>query len=195
MRWLALVCALIALPGVALAWPWSTDMMNQPSIKPQEGIMTPYPERSVPVQGFPTKVSTREEAKPLKSPVPITEDTLTKGRTLFRIYCAACHGLTGKADAPVTPKIGAIALTSSYVQDQLTEGWIFGTASFGSFVMPAYGVPAKRDDHRGSNDLTVEERWMVVNYVKNALLKEPIDDIAAVVAEIKREKSQQTASR
>ena len=95
---------------------------------------------------------------------------MKKGRTLFRIYCAACHGLSGKADSPVSGKIGAIDLTDDYVQKTLTEGWIWGTITFGSYVMPPYGKP---DPERGgSNDLSVEERWHVVNYVKNGLVKE-----------------------
>ena len=126
--------------------------------------MTPFPSRSVPVTGFPTKVRNREEAKPLKSPIPVTDDTLRKGRDLFKIYCGACHGLTGKADAPVSNKMGAIPLNDDYVQKNLTEGWVFGTISFGSYVMPAYGVPSARPDKRGSNDLSVRERWLVVNY-------------------------------
>ena len=164
----AILVALL-IPTVALAWPWSQDMMNQPSIKPQEGVMTPFPKRSVPVMGIPTKVANRDEAKALVNPIPVSVESLKKGRNLFRIICAACHGLTGKADSPVSPKIGAIDLTDDYVQKTLTEGWIFGTITFGSYVMPAYGIP---NDQGGSNDLSVEERWHVVNYVKHGLLKE-----------------------
>jgi mono/diheme cytochrome c family protein len=104
---------------------------------------------------------------------------MKKGRNLFRIYCAACHGLTGKAESPVSGKIGAIELTSDYVQKDLTEGWIFGTITFGSAIMPAYGVPSANAESRGSNDLSVEERWHVVNYVRNGLLKEPSVTTAA----------------
>jgi mono/diheme cytochrome c family protein len=160
----------LMLPTLVVAWPWSQDMMNQPSIKPQEGTMYPFPKRSIPVQGVPTKVANRDEAKELQNPIAVSEASLKKGRTLFRIICSACHGLTGKADSPVSGKIGAIDLTDDYVQNTLTEGWIWGTISFGSFVMPAYGVvdPEKG----GSNDLSVEERWHVVNYVKHGLVKE-----------------------
>lgn len=169
MKRIAVLLAALALPSAAMAWPWSQDMMNQPSIKPQEGVMTPFPSRSVPVMGIPTKVANREEAKDLVNPIPVTAASLKKGRTLFRIICSACHGLTGKADSPVSAKIGAIDLTDDYVQKNLTEGWIYGTITFGSFVMPAYGIP---NEQGGSNDLSVEERWHVVNYVKNALVKE-----------------------
>jgi len=158
------------LSTAAYAWPWSQDMMNQPSIKPQEGTMYPFPARSVPVGGVPTKVNSREESKDLENPVSVSEDSLKKGRTLFRIYCAACHGLLGKGDSPVSGKIGAIDLTDDYVQKNLTEGWIWGTITFGSFVMPPYGVPDP--EKGGSNDLSVEERWHVVNYVKNGLTQE-----------------------
>lgn len=169
MKFKSVVGAALMLPAVAMAWPWSTDMMNQPNIKPQEGTMIPFPERSIPVSGIPTKVANREEAKSLVNPIKPTAESLKKGRNLFKIYCAACHGLTGAAESPVSSKIGAIALNDSYVQENLTEGWIWGTITFGSYVMPAYGVPQGK---RGSNDLSVEERWHVVNYVRNGLMKE-----------------------
>lgn len=164
-----IAAAALMMPAAAMAWPWSTDMMNQPNIKPQEGKMVDFPERSIPVGGIPTQVADREAAKPLKSPIEPTAESLAKGKTLFKIYCAACHGQTGAADSPVSGKIGAIALNDSYVQENLTEGWIWGTITFGSYVMPAYGVPQGK---RGSNDLNVEERWHVVNYIKHGLVKD-----------------------
>ena len=38
--------------------------------------------------------------------------------------------------------------------------------------MPAYGAPQDRPDGRGSNDLSVTERWDVVNYVRNELVND-----------------------
>ena len=141
--------------------------------------MLPFPVRSVPVQGIATEVANKDEANTLTSPIPVTEESLKKGRVLFRIVCAACHGLTGRADSPVSDKIGAINLTDDYVQKQLTEGWIFGTITFGgAAVMPPYGVT---NGGVGSNDLTPEERWDVVNYVRHGLTKEiaPAQVVAA----------------
>ncbi len=169
LRHLAFVGAVALLPAQVYAWPWSTDMMNQPSIKPQEGPPAPFPSRSVPVSGVPTMVADRQEAESLKNPIPATPESIKTGRNLFKIYCAACHGLTGKADSPVAEKIGAIDLTSDYVQGLLTEGWIWGTITFGSAIMPAYGKPGAGG---GSNDLSPEERWHVVNYVRNQLVKD-----------------------
>ncbi len=164
------------IPAIAFAWPWSTDMMNQPSIKPQEvnageKSMREFPTRSIPIQGIPTKIKTREEARNLSNPVEATQKSINTGRTLFRIYCAACHGKTGAADSPVSGKIGAVSLRQDYIQNY-SDGWIYGTITLGSYVMPAYGAPALRPDKRGSNDLNIEERWNVVNYVKHGLLKD-----------------------
>ncbi len=167
-----LLFAALLLPSIAYAWPWSTDMMNQPSIKAQEGVMAPFPKRSIPIQGIPTMVKNREEAKTLENPIPVTTASLKEGKFLYKVYCGACHGNTGAADAPITAKIGAISLVDDYVQGNLTEGWLFGTITFGSYVMPAYGKPSGRDDLRGSNDLNVEERWHVVNYIKHGLVSD-----------------------
>jgi len=164
-----LIIAASMAPAVALAWPWSTDMMDQPSIKPQEGNPALFPKRSIPVGGLPTKVANREEATNLKNPVAVSAASIKKGRDLFQIICAACHGLSGKADSPVSEKIGAVDLTAEYIQNY-ADGYIWGTISFGSAIMPSYGVV---NEQGGSNDLTPEERWHVVNYVKHQLTKEP----------------------
>ncbi len=168
LKKLALLFALSAAPAMVLAWPWSTDMMNQPSVKPQEGPPAAFPKRSIPVGGIPTTVASRDETMEMKNPVPVTAASIKQGRNLFKIYCAACHGMTGKADSPISPKIGAADLTADYIQGY-TDGWIWGTITFGSAIMPAYGKPGEGG---GSNDLNVEERWHVVNYVKNQLLKD-----------------------
>ena len=178
------VLVLLAAPMVVFAWPWSQDMMNQPSIKPQEGTPYPFPKRSVPYSipygGELTQVATREEAKELVNPIPVSDKSLKTGKQLFKIYCGACHGLLGKADesSPISAKIGAIPLIGDYVQKDMTEGWIWGTITYGSFVMPAYGNPTGNAQGLGSNDLSVKERWHVVNYLLNQLVADANSDSA-----------------
>ena len=118
--------------------------------------------------GIQTHPKDREETRGMKNPIEPTQASLDKGKDLFKIICGACHGLDGKAQNPVAERIGAISLVDDYVQG-LDDGWIWGTITFGSFVMPAYGVP---NEQGGSNDLTVEERWHVVNYLKHQLVKD-----------------------
>jgi len=180
MRWSAF--ALVAL-GVmsmnadkAYAFPWSTDMANQPSIKPQEQTKA-FPKRSVPVTGIPSaKWADRDATEGLKNPIPPLKSSITKGKMLFTIYCSACHGMTGRAESEVAARgMPATDLTDDYAQTELTDGWIFGTITFGSAIMPPYGRAGDANGElRGSNDLSVEERWHVVNYIKHQLKADAI---------------------
>lgn len=175
----SILAAGMLAPALVIAWPWSQDMMNQPSIKPQEtdstGKVFQFPKNSIPTQGVLTKVANRDEAAKLVNPVAVSPESLKTGERLFKIICSACHGMTGKAESPVSAKIGAIDLTTEYVQKQLTEGWIWGTITFGSAIMPAYGKPGEGG---GANDLSVEERWHVVNYLRHGLANAPAPAVA-----------------
>jgi cytochrome c5 len=151
-------------------------MMNQPSIKPQEtqdGVIFSFPKRSIPITGRPTKVADRVAADSLKNPIEVSASSIKKGKQLYTMYCSACHGMNGKAEAPLSKLIFAADLTSPRIQYDLSEGWIWGTITFGSAIMPAYGVVGEQGG--GSNDLNPEERWHVVNFVRNALEKQPRD--------------------
>lgn len=167
------------------AWPWSKDMVNQISIKPQEKA-TPYPSRSVPVTGIPTEYEDRDATEEIANPFEASSASIKTGRNLFRIYCAGCHGLTGRAESPVADKIGAPDLTDPDFMEDFTPGWIFGTITFGSAIMPPYGMAVDMNDElRGSNDLSVEERWHVVNYVTRQLAKDA--SLAQALPELKEE--------
>lgn len=157
---LVLIC-ILAVPSAALAWPWSRDLMNQPSIKPQEPPINTYPADSVPVGGLWTKVADRDAADQLVNPVKATQQSIAHGHALFRIYCLPCHGESGKGNGPVGKIFEAqpADLSSDYVKG-LSDGWIWGTITFGSYIMPRYGY-----------DTTPKERWDLVNYVRNVIEK------------------------
>ena len=162
MKKLLLIVCMFALPVAAMAWPWSRDLMNQPSIKPQEPPINTYPKNSVPVGGKWTKVADRDAANDLVNPVKPTEASIKMGHALFQTYCFPCHGEAGKGDGPVGKIFEAqpADLTSDYVKNDLTDGWIWGTITFGSYVMPRYGY-----------DMSPKERWDVVNYIRHELEK------------------------
>ncbi len=157
--WMGL--AAMGISAAAWAWPWSTDMMNQPHIKPQEPPIREYPKDSVIAGGPWTKVKDRDAAEGLKNPIPPTKESIRMGQALFRIYCFPCHGESGKGNGPVGKifEVPPADLTSDYVKE-LTDGWIWGTITFGSYVMPRYGY-----------DTTPEERWHIVNYIRHVLQK------------------------
>lgn len=162
MKTKILAIALLGLlPALAQAWPWSRDMADQISIKPQAKPM-PFPQRSVPVPGTPTvRLADRDEAAKLTNPVPANAASIAKGHALFGIYCTPCHGVSGTGDGLVGEKLvlRPFDLTSAAMKD-IPDGLIFGYMTFGGAVMPVY-----------ANDLSPMERWHVVNYVRNVLAK------------------------
>jgi S-disulfanyl-L-cysteine oxidoreductase SoxD len=161
---LALVC-FVLMPTLANAWPWSRDMANQISVKPQHGpdAVRPFPKRSVPMAGTPTliHVHDRDGAMKLVNPNPATAESIKHGRKFFQIFCTPCHGVSGTGDGLVGAKflIRPFDLTAENEQKVLPEGYIYGTVAFGSAIMPAYG-----------NDLAPGEIWDLVNYVRHGLV-------------------------
>src|SRR5271168_3358922 len=156
---------LLLMAGLVVRAGWQSccphDMMNQPSIKPQRGVMRPVPPLSVPVGGYPTPVLSRLEAHRLANPVAATPASIATGKTYYTVFGVPCHGAGGLGDGPVGKKLPVppMNLTNDFIQNEAFENWIFAMATFGGRVMPAYG-----------NDLSVEERWDIVNYVRGGLV-------------------------
>jgi mono/diheme cytochrome c family protein len=165
MKKLYLAVALLLAPALAQAWPWSKDMSEQISIKPQESVnpdkpgMMPFPKRSVPVPGTTSLVKDMDAATKQINPVPADEKSVELGGRLFGIYCTPCHGYAGKGDGLVGKKLilQPFDLTSDAVK-QLADGFIWGYMTFGGAIMPSY-----------ANDLSPTERWHVINYVRKVL--------------------------
>lgn len=167
MKKIALVTTLLLMPMLAQAWPWSHDMANGISVKPQESVdpnnpgMEPYPEHSVPVPGTTVflKDQDMDSAEKLKNPVPADAKSVELGGRLFGIYCTPCHGYQGKGDGLVGKKwvFPPFDLTNERSVG-LKDGYIFGKITFGFGSMPSY-----------ANDLSPTERWHVVNYVRKVL--------------------------
>ncbi len=160
MKRVALLCCLLAIPAIVQAWPWSRDLMNQPSIKPQEAPAGTVPKGSVPVGGPWTRVEDRDATEEIRNPVTASPASLAAGKALFSIYCVACHGENGKGDGLVGKvfETQPADLTSDYIKNDITDGWIWGTITFGSYIMPRY-----------SYDLSPVERWNIVNYVRKVV--------------------------
>ena len=181
MKKLSLAVSLMLVPCFAQAWPWSQDMANQISVKPQESPdpahpgMTPFPARSVPVPGTTVLVEDLDAAKKMVNPVKADASSIQTGQHLFQIYCTPCHGFSGTGDGLVGQKLimQPFNLTSSntlhsWQSPDYPDGYIFGYMTLGGAVMPSY-----------ANDLSPAERWHVVNYVRNVLQKAPAGIAAA----------------
>ncbi len=113
----------------------------------------PVATASIPIEG-PAFIP--NEGAP-KNPVPADQTSLARGSELFQINCSVCHGSGGKGDGTVSSFLQnkPADLTSPAVQF-LSDGAVFMTITNG---LPGY-MPALNEN------LTVRERWDVVNFVR-----------------------------
>lgn len=117
-------------------------------------------------------------------PLPVTPELLERGRKVFTIDCAVCHGATGQGNG-ITSKYGLLGI-ANYHQDkyrQMADGQIFNTITHGFNTMMAYG-----------DKVTVKDRWAIIAYMRalqksqNARLEDvPPDQRAVLEAQLKTE--------
>ncbi len=131
---------------------WVSFMEIQPAFQPMYQPL-PVATDAIPLEGM---AYSFDLGVP---PNPITADqtSLQRGAELFQINCVLCHGTGGKGDGPVASKLQnkPFDLTSFPIHS-FTDGGIF-------FVIST-GVPGKMPAL--DENLTVRERWDVVNYVR-----------------------------
>ncbi len=171
--------ALLFLAATAPAWgfPWDQDMVDQPSIKPQESI-TPAEPNAVPVTGGETLPSpstekeifaAKDAAANIPNPVPATAESIARGAAFYQTNCRVCHGQQGHGDGPVGVKFiknSPVDLNEAHTQDQ-TDGQLFFTITRGRIEMPFY-----RDA------LNQGERWDLINFIRDSFGNGNVKDMA-----------------
>ena len=142
--------------SLAHGWPWSTDMANQPSLKPQERPFLPPP-HAVPVQGRERRMDILEAAETLRNPIDATPPSIEQGKRLFEIYCHVCHGPAARGDGPIARKLEEPPddLTEESAVE-LPDGYIYTVIREGGTSMPPQ-----------AEGLSPRERWDVVNYLRS----------------------------
>jgi mono/diheme cytochrome c family protein len=133
---------------------WRTDMWYQPSLRPEDAPR-PQPEGSVPLGAGP-RYADREETQDLADPVAPTAESLARGRALFGERCASCHGPEGHGGGPVSQYFPAAPDLASPTVRARSDGYIFGTITFGGRAMPSQ-----------REGLTERDRWDLVNHVRS----------------------------
>ena len=132
---------------------WPSFMEIQPSYRPMENPL-PVPARSIPIEG-PIEIPGMGAPE---NPTVADDASIARGKELFAINCQVCHGAAGEGTGPVAPfllNFKPANLTSTVVQAK-SDGSIFLTISNGlEGRMPPL-----------NENLTVPERWDVVNYVR-----------------------------
>ena len=143
---------------------WISFMEIQPSYRPMESPL-PVASRSIPVEGA---AYIPGQGSPV-NPVEADAVSIERGRLLFSVNCVQCHGANGEGNGIIG---GAIVwppanLTSTAVQSK-ADGALFLTISNG--ISGADGqihMPALNEN------LTVRERWDVVNYIRTLKPAQP----------------------
>jgi len=132
---------------------WPVFMEIQPSFKQMENPLPP-PERSIPVEGA---IVIPNMGAP-ENPTVADEASVMRGAELYALHCQMCHGAAGDGNGTVAPfliRYKPANLTTDLAQSK-SDGSIFLTISDGlDGRMPAL-----------NENLTVSERWDVVNFLR-----------------------------
>jgi hypothetical protein len=88
-------------------------------------------------------------------PVPVTRKLLELGRQRYDITCGTCHGTLGDGDSIVARNMALRPPPSLHRYINRPAGYIFEVATKGFGMMASYAA-----------ELTVEERWAVVAYIR-----------------------------
>lgn len=137
---------------------WISFMEIQPAYRPMEDPLPP-PAQSIPIEGA---ISIPGMGAP-ENPFEVDDASLARGAELYAINCRMCHGPTGGGNGPVAPFLAVkpANLTSDVVQAK-SDGSFFLTISNGiDGRMPPL-----------NENLTVPERWDVVNFVRTLKAQE-----------------------
>ena len=138
---------------------WPSFMEIQPSFHNMENPLPP-PSRSIPVEGA---VYIPGMGAP-ENPVKADDVSVTRGAELFAINCTACHGADGVGNGPVAPFL------IKYKPADLTSPLITAMSDGAIFVTISEGVPGRMPAL--NENLTVRERWDVVNYIRTLQVTE-----------------------
>jgi mono/diheme cytochrome c family protein len=96
------------------------------------------------------------EAAQKANPVKPTAESLAKGKKMYMIDCAMCHGANGDGKGDMASDIKNVTdFTNSEIQKAHTDGEWFYIIRKGKGEMPPEGDRAKDDDV-----------WNLVNYVR-----------------------------
>ncbi len=106
----------------------------------------------------------------LKNPMPaLTTGDSAEASRLFNINCAICHGADGKADGPLSSKIGGIANFTQQKYIDMADGTMYHSINYGKNNMGSY-----------ASQLTRQQRWLIIHYIRT-LQPKAAKDSASIV--------------
>ncbi len=124
----------------------------------------------------------------LKNPIRYTVDNQEKGKALYDIYCAICHGAKGDGKGTLVQREKILGVPSyDDIGRAITEGSIYHVMYYGINSMGSYA--SQTSEH---------ERWQIVQYVEK--LKADLEgktaridtDVAVVAPKVEEEHHEST---
>ena len=139
--------------AVVLAQPAiMRNMHTGPVVLPQVDPRAPA-EDTIAVDG--ERQRDRLESRDLPNPTPDTPAVRAEGAWLYGVYCATCHGASGRGDGQIAGHFRRMPdLALPHVQNY-TDGWMYSIIGDGGFNMPPF-----------AHSMSADERWALVRYVK-----------------------------
>ena len=102
--------------------------------------------------------------KELTNPYEATEENLAKGKKLFGMFCAHCHGKNGDGAGTITHAVyGAVPSYADDVMIRRTGGSMNGLNAGHIYHAIYHGLNAMGPHNTQLND---EERWLITTYVQ-----------------------------
>lgn len=161
-----LAAALMIFSYDVIKIDWLVFMELQESYDDQEQPL-PVPAQSIPVEGAAYLPGMGEPV----NPVPADEVSIARGAELYDIHCKMCHGDAGQGNGTIGAfliKKKPADLTGEIAQSK-TDGSMFLTISNGIYnsnntLFPEVEFSGQMPPL--NENLTVRERWDVVNFIR-----------------------------
>lgn len=147
---------------------WFAQMKDQPAVQALEG-QQPFepPEGTIPMGGLEPRIDSpapafMPQAMSLANPIPSSEGSIARGREVYGIYCAVCHGADGMSDqatVPVARRMSESGMPPPPLMavPAYTDGFLFTKIRYGKPGMPGYP------------QIPPQDRWHVVNYLRTLI--------------------------
>jgi mono/diheme cytochrome c family protein len=94
------------------------------------------------------------------NPIPVSEESITAGRTIYVRFCASCHGTRGLGD-------GAAAISDTKPANLVDDEWTHGSTDAEIFKTIAEGVPPEYAMEEWLGRVSEEDIWNVINYLRS----------------------------
>jgi mono/diheme cytochrome c family protein len=144
---------------------WFAQMKEQPAVQALEGPNRPFepPTGTIPFGGIEARIDSpvpafSPEAQALVNPVKSSPASVQRGKYVYNIYCAVCHGENGMANPPTpvgqrltesgAPPLPLVAVPA------YSDGFLFTKIRYGKPLMPGYP------------QIPPTDRWHLVNYLR-----------------------------